>query len=546
MRRFGRSFAVLLSCTLLLVTGCGGGGGTGTGSTTPPPTSTPPPGPTPTLQALANQPPVGVYLAMLLTDGSVMVQANPTGTPGGPSAADFYKLTPDVSGNYAAGTWSHLSPPPAGYAPYASGEAVLPDGRVLFVGGEYNQDDYHLPFGPTALTNMSAVYDPVADRWTMIPPPPGTPYIGDVPSAVLPNGRFIFGSKLNRSMWSLDPATLTWTALAGAGKNDAFAEEGFTLLPGGSVLTIDLNARPQSEHYVPARDAWVQDGPTPVTLTSPTGSPGGLTYGPAPVQIVGGVTYGPGPAGTYFPPGEIGPAILRPDGSVFATGASVSGPAHTAIYRPGANPDVAGTWTQGPDFPAADDADDAPAVLLPSGNVLVAGASGALYEYDGVNFRTTVAAPAGGNGGVPVFLLPLPSGQVLMLTPSLNILARVYIPLGSPLASWAPTITSAPANVTRGQTYSLTGTQLNGLSEAAAVGDELTAATNYPLVRITNTATGHVFYARTHDHSSMGVATGTLPVTTRFDVPAGTETGPATLVVVANGIASLPVTVTVG
>ena len=48
---------------------------------------------------------------------------------------------------------------------------------------------------------------------------------------------------------------------------------------------------------------------------------------------------------------------------------------------------------------------------------------------------------------------------------------------------------------------------MNGFSQAAAYGDELSAATNYPLVRITNTASGHVVYARTHNHSTMGVAT---------------------------------------
>ena len=45
-------------------------------------------------------------------------------------------------------------------------------------------------------------------------------------------------------------------------------------------------------------------------------------------------------------------------------------------------------------------------------------------------------------------------------------------------------------------------------------------ATNYPLVRITNNSTHHVFYARTHDHSTMGVATGSATVSTNFDVPA--------------------------
>jgi len=64
------------------------------------------------------------------------------------------------------------------------------------------------------------------------------------------------------------------------------------------------------------------------------------------------------------------------------------------------------------------------------------------------------------------------------------------------------------------------------------------------LVRITNNATGHVFYSRTHDHTSMAVASGAL-VSTHFDVPATEERGPSQLVVVANGIPSAPVAVTV-
>jgi hypothetical protein len=550
MGRLWRSVVAASIVASLALTACGGGGGSG-GSPAPgpvpvppPPPLPPPPPPGPTLQTLAHQPPVPVYLAMLLTDGSVMAQAAP-GPGAGQSAGDFYRLTPDAGGDYAAGTWTHLASPPAGYAPYASAEAVLADGRVLFVGGEYNQDEYQLPFGPHALTNMSAVFDPVANHWTMIPAPPGEPYIGDVPSTVLPDGRFIYGSKLGKSMWSLDPATLTWTAIAATGKNDDFAEEGFHQLPGGIVLTVDLHAIPQSEHFVPAANAWIDDAPTPVSLTSPTGSSGGLTYGPAPVETVGGITYGPGPAGTYFPPGEIGPAILRPDGTVFATGSAAGGQtAHSAIYHPGPAPAQAGSWTKGPDFPGLDDADDSSAALLTSGNVLVSGASGALYEFDGTALHMTFAAPPVPNAG-SAFLLPLPSGQVLVLTPSLGVRAQLYVPLGGPQAAWAPTITAVPTSLARGQTFTLTGTQLNGLSEAANVGDELTAATNYPLVRLTNVATGHVVYARTHDHSSMGVATGVMPVSTRFDVPAGAEPGSTRLVVVANGIASAPVAVTV-
>jgi hypothetical protein len=99
--------------------------------------------------------------------------------------------------------------------------------------------------------------------------------------------------------------------------------------------------------------------------------------------------------------------------------------------------------------------------------------------------------------------------------------------------------------VTRGTTYKISGTQFNGLSQAAAFGDEFETATNYPLVRITNNSTHHVFYAKTHDHSTMGVATGSAIVSTNFDVPATMETGASSLEVVANGIPSSPVSITV-
>jgi hypothetical protein len=64
-------------------------------------------------------------------------------------------------------------------------------------------------------------------------------------------------------------------------------------------------------------------------------------------------------------------------------------------------------------------------------------------------------------------------------------------------------------------------------------------ATNYPLVRITNLINGHVFYSRTHDHSTMAVA-AKGPASTHFDVPKAQELGPSMLEVVTNGIPSKP------
>jgi hypothetical protein len=124
---------------------------------------------------------------------------------------------------------------------------------------------------------------------------------------------------------------------------------------------------------------------------------------------------------------------------------------------------------------------------------------------------------------------------------------EIYTPASSPTyqSSWQPTISTVPTTVTAGNTYQIYGTQFNGLSNGSAFGDESQNATNYPLVRIANTATGHVFYARTHDHSTMAVATGNAQVSTNFDVPGNIENGASTIQVIANGIPSQPVPINV-
>lgn len=137
----------------------------------------------------------------------------------------------------------------------------------------------------------------------------------------------------------------------------------------------------------------------------------------------------------------------------------------------------------------------------------------------------------------------LPTGEVLFANGSANI--QVYTPAGAPDPMWKPNITSVPMSLVRGGTYTLYGRQLNGLSQAVAYGDDATMATNYPIIRLRNVASGHVFYCRTFNHSTLGVNTGTVIHHTQFLVPAGAELGTADLTVVANGIASDPLRVTV-
>lgn len=453
------------------------------------------------LKALRHQPPDGAGIGYLLTDGTVIFQ--------GGSASDWWKLTPDITGSYLNGTWTQIASLQAGYEPDAFASAVLADGRVLIEGGEYN------PPGNFTLTNLGAIYDPVANTWTPLKPPPGWGYIGDSPSVVLPNGEFLIGDKLVKNMAILNPKTMQWRQGLPPGKADFNAEEGWTLLPDGTVLTADVKNAPDSERFIPNQSRWVTAGSTIVDLHSP--SPFGC------------LNFGPNGKYCYYPPGEIGPSILRPDGTVYWTGSNPpsGGAGHTAIYTPG-NP---GKWTVGPDFPNGDNAGDSFAALLTNGHVLVLGNSGTSYEFDGTKLTP----------GPAMFgsLIVLPTGEVIVGG------SELYTSTGTYQASWAPTITNYPASVTRGTTYKISGTQFNGLSQAAAFGDEYQTATNYPLVRITNQSTGHVFYARTHDHSTMGVATGSTPVFTNFDVPASMETGTSTLEVVANGIPSQPVTITV-
>jgi hypothetical protein len=138
-------------------------------------------------------------------------------------------------------------------------------------------------------------------------------------------------------------------------------------------------------------------------------------------------------------------------------------------------------------------------------------------------------------------MLVLPTGEILV-TDFGDV--WVYQSSGSPDPAWLPEITSAPTTVHRNGSYQISGYNFNGFSLGATYGDDVQAATNYPIVRFTNQSTGDVFYARTHDHSTMGIAYSGQASTT-FDVSPKTVNGLYNLQVIANGIASPPVTVTV-
>jgi hypothetical protein len=135
-------------------------------------------------------------------------------------------------------------------------------------------------------------------------------------------------------------------------------------------------------------------------------------------------------------------------------------------------------------------------------------------------------------------MLDLPDGTVLVSGGDTQ--TYIYQPGGPPpQAAWKPVIQSISENAD-GSFY-LVGTGLNGVTEGANFGDDAQMASNYPLVRMTNNASGKVYYARTYNWSSTSIQTGSTPVSTDFRLPTNLPDGSYSLVVVANGIASDPV-----
>jgi hypothetical protein len=67
---------------------------------------------------------------MTRADATVMVHEFET--------PNWWRLTPNKAGSYVNGTWSQVASMAADYCPLYFDAAVLPDGRLLVEGGEYN------------------------------------------------------------------------------------------------------------------------------------------------------------------------------------------------------------------------------------------------------------------------------------------------------------------------------------------------------------------------------------------------------------------------
>ena len=444
-------------------------------------------------------------VTMVLTDGRVLMAEDF-------SSAEWWTLTPSATGSYAGGTFTKMANAPVWRTYY--GHAVLPDGRVIVTGGEYISNS-------AVWSNRCDIYDPVANTWTNIPAPTGWTQIGDPPHAVLEDGRYFMGNAINNKTAFYNVATNSFTA--GPNKLDSGSEEGWVLCWDHTLVNpMGVNS-PAAEKYDPAQNKWISAGTLPVSVFEASSR-------------------------------EPGAGVSLYDGRVFYTG----GTGFNVLYTVPSIPSLPGSWTQAASFPVISGmqtgAKDAMVSLLTNGKMLciaspVDGVAGNFlsptywFEYNPTtNVMTQIPSPA--NSAGPAYtarVVTLPNGQV-MFTQGINTI-HLYTPDGSPQASWRPSVAYAPPVIKPGTTVTVLGSQINGLTQGSAYGDEGVPATNFPLVRLQSGA--NIYYCRTSGHSTMGIAPGSNIHWTQCLVPATVPAGAYNLQVVANGIssASYPVSI---
>jgi hypothetical protein len=440
---------------------------------------------------LTNLAPAGVGTMLLMTDGTVMAQA-------GGISAQWMRLTPNASGSYVNGTWSSMASMSISRLYFASN--ILPDGRLFLLGGEYSNGS-----STASWTNTGQIYNPATNTWSNIPNFPESQY-GDVPSMLLPDGRVMCGSLTTAATYIYNPATNTWTSGAAKINGDRSDEESWVKLADDSVLSYDVFGSPLSaQRYVPGSNSWIAAGTSPVQLHTSGGA-------------------------------ELGPAFRIPDGRAVFIGAT----AHNAIYNPATN-----SWSALNDTPGGIGANDAPGVLLPNGHIVYAAGDTStsfnpptsLMDLDPVANTITAVSLTGGPSLSTIRpfntrMLMLPTGQMLFSS-SANRL-YVYTPDGAAQAAWRPTIsgiTRTPAGV-----YTLTGSQLNGVSAGASYGDDAEMDENYPIVRFTSSS-GVVRYAKSFNWNHNGVGSGGA-TSVQFSFPSPLPVGDYTVNAVGAGIAS--------
>jgi hypothetical protein len=525
----------------------------------------------------------GPGTALLLTDGSVIMHDICT--------EHWFRLLPLNTGTFANsyinGQWSAtvigdnasiaqmigMGTVPDFYGPLFFASVVLPDGRVIVNGGEF--ENSQLACGtsmmnppPSQDSTKGSLFDPTANSWTSVPPPLTWATIGDAMGILLGanniTGAFSPASyalqnccdptapqAFEMAVASITGTAVTWTRLS-TGKVSGNNEEGWVRLPNGDLLTVNTHpcgppppgtpCNPTTaELFVPGVNppAWRAAGNTPATLVS--GNPQSET-GP-------GVSIGFNMV-VWF--GSVNAIALYQ----FPTGGPAGGTTWTGQTAWPATPPPA-TCTVTAAAPTQAVA-DGPAALLPSGNILVQtspvgpnavpafNAPSCFWEFLSSTLSPTNTGPVAPVptvnqpacpspvGTAPVAnvtnvasfqgrMLVLPTGQVLWDAGENANCTSVYTsnttvdpnPVMRPPPHIGTVNGITPGNpipLTQGSTNNtLTGSMFRGVSQGASYGDDAQSATDFPIVMITNNTSGNRCFGRTHNWA--------VHVSAQFDIP---------------------------
>lgn len=355
-------------------------------------------------------------IPLLMTDGSLFVLNYSS-----PNKGEAWKLTPDISGNYVNGTWTQLASLPIidgeQYSPLYMAEAVLADGRIVIVGGEYDGPDYSFTY-----TNKGAIYDPQSNTWEVLMGPDfftsvplysaynflltWQPTLGDAASVVLEDGRFMVGNPLSSQAAILDPTTLQWQEVGTSTKQRTFIEGGLTLLRSGNIFHKTTFAEDLVTDFFPTA-SYPETGLTEIfDVTSLTWS----EATPAPIDLIDPLFL------------EQGPSILRADGTVIVFSGSYG---NSAIYDSYNN-----TWTVGPTFPSVLVPSHEPAklevsdpIVFDTQNVNAASFGPQSFQVSGSIVRSSpkLAGPVAGNANVAGAIALVKRGDYSFVTKVRNL-----------------------------------------------------------------------------------------------------------------------------
>ncbi len=395
---------------------------------------------------------------------------------------------------------------------------LLPNGNAMFFGGN----------------GHTAIYNPTTNLWSAGPDMPTKPVSSTISGATNVSGSVTGASNAT-------PIVITTTSTAGMSNGDLVTIAGVTgntaangnwIIQGLTATSFQLKTL--NGNNSTGNGAYVSGGTWFDAIKITTASTTGLNNGQ--LVTIAGVGGNTAANGSW--------TITNLTGTSF----QLVGPKGNAAYTSG------GTWSS-----SQLSMDDAPGCIMENGHILIdvspLGGLGAnngytfpnpcyTYDFDPTTGIYTEVTPAGGisvNSDF-LFMIALPSGQVLMDNQLGPEGTQIYTPAGQPADAWRPVITGISND--GGGNYTLHGTQLNGISEGGSFGDEATMATNYPIIQFTDFA-GNVLYGTTSGWSSTGVDTGSTPESVHFTLPAGhtSISDFASVIVTANGIPSLPASI---